>query len=59
MILKKGDFSLLSCHFCHTLWGCKGLESRGLREVLKVTANENKTILGSYGDSGGGIFLGS
>jgi len=27
--------------------------------VLKVTANENKTILGSYGASGEGIFLGS
>lgn len=23
---RKGDIFILSCHFCHTLWGCKGLE---------------------------------
>ena len=33
------------CHFYHSMFSSNALDYRRIQEVLKVTANQNKTIL--------------
>lgn len=37
------------CHFYHSMFSPNALDYRRIQEVLKVTANQNKTILVRYG----------